>query len=312
MRIDLPSSEGWFVVSEGFRKTLPFPSENLTVQVYAGFEHALFETARGLARLFSHKKTIAVIDGSEMAIEAIAVDYSEEAYQVRRIRAEERQDFAAWLAPLATDLIFVIYAEDDPVTGRLFDHSDWLPQLTDKRIFKIAVSHAAYRHRESVRPLPFEVRLLSVRDDLAVLVAGERFKVFPTLAPRMSWPLEEATSLAPVVSDALARIEAFESDLPEGFKAYFARGEARLPDRAVFYCPTIDGSALLEIMGLQDRNLADTTSPCRWRHPRFRDWLLARGESEELVRGLVVIDAALIDSALKAKIAAAATEIRSL
>jgi hypothetical protein len=109
--------------------------------------------------------------------------------------------------------------------------------------------------------------------------------------------------------------------LPAGFERYFKDGESRVPDRAAIFHPELDGSAVMDELGLiyglsrtsEDfHNQLDSTSPCRWNQPRFKDWLLKRGESEEIVRGLVLIDAKLIDAGLAAKLETIAANLRKL
>ena len=71
MRIDLPVNESWNSVAKRLREHFQLPDTNIQVQAYAGFQHALHEATHGLAKLFSHKKTIALFGPIEPAIEAI-------------------------------------------------------------------------------------------------------------------------------------------------------------------------------------------------------------------------------------------------
>lgn len=324
MRFDIPAHDSWIAASEKLRAALPFQDPAVQVHAYAGYQHAIFEVTQGLARLFSHKKTIAVQEPIEPALEAIVSAFSEEAYTVKRIQPSDWGKTAIWLDAIASDLIFVVASEDDPVTGRRFDLAALDTTLKEKRVFRVKLSHASYSEEAIARPAPFEIRILSLSSDLAVAVGGERFKGTPVLAPRMNWRADRVgqASLAPLSPAELSRrkkaVVDFESRLPDGFRPYFSPDAHRVFDRAVIYAPNMDGSAVIDEVAKRvgvslsepgGASPLETTSPCRWNHPRFTDWLLARGDSEEQVRGLVAIDVDRIDATMAKALAEAAKTI---
>ncbi len=333
MRIDLPLKETWSAVSEQYRAVLPSLSATTQVQVYAGYQHALQEATSGIARLFSHKRSIATVEPTEPAVAMVETAFAADAYHIRHLPVDTARVEAAATEPLlldASDLAFVVLTVDDPVTGRLYDHSRLLSEIKDQRIFRIHLSHAAHGFGLGVcQPAPFEVRILSLSPERALLVAGERFKVLPTLAPRLPWhaPVAVSDRLAVLPDDRYQAqrktIVDFESALPQGFRPYFASSDQqRLFDRAVIVADHLDGFAVIDelarVMALKlhefpggDDKL-ETTSPCRWNEPRITDWLLKRGESEEVVRGLFVVDPSLISPGLSATLNLAAQNLRSL
>jgi len=318
VRIDLPPKKTWSAVSEQYRAALPFLTAETQVQVYAGYQHALYEATLGIARLFSHKRAIATVEPREPAIASIETAFAADSYTIRHWSDDAS---TAELSGLdASDVAFAVFTEDDPVTGRLFDHSRVLRELKEQRIFRIHISHAAHSFLRGItQPAPFEVRILSLSPERALLVAGERFKVFPALAPLLPWH-------APVaVSDRLAvfpvenyqtqkkTIVDFEASLPKGFRSYFkATDQQRLFDRAVVVADHLDGYAVIdelarvtahklrEFPGNDDH--LETISPCRWNEPRITDWLLRLGEPEATIRGLFVIEPALIVPGLQAQL----------
>lgn len=323
MRIDIPANESWRALSDEYRSALGFAAEpGVQVQVYAGYQHALHEATHGLARLFSHKRSIALVEPAEPAIAQLAVTFAEDTYNLRHW-SEATVDSID-----AGDLAFVLFSDDDPVTGRLYDHSRLIAAIKDQRVFRIHVSHSEHRFAGEVsRPAPFEARILSLSPERAVLVAGERFRVQPQLAPMLPWKshgpaVEHLARVSKAADDERkSRILDFESRLPQGFRAYFSAGERRVFDRAVIVAEGVDGFAVIDELALglnhkltpagTDGDL-ETTSPCRWNHPRFTDWLLKRGESEETIRGLMTIAPRLLTPDLHSRLAAAAALLRSL
>jgi hypothetical protein len=328
VRIDLHPTETWSAVSEQYRAALPGLASNTQIQIYAGYQHALHEAALGIARLFSHKRSIATVEPVEPAVAAIEAVFASETYNIRHFCDDASFSDSSELD--SGDLAFVVLADDDPATGRLYGHSSILQELKDQRTFRIHISHAAHCfNRGVIQPAPFEVRILSLSPERALLVAGERFKVVPALAPSLPWH-------APVaVSDRLAvfpdeRYQAqrkaileFETSLPKGFRPYFkSTDQQRLFDRAVIVADGLDGYAVIDELaravalklhdfpGSDDK--LETISPCRWNEPRVTEWLLKRGEPEEVVRGLFVVEPALINPGLPDRLQAVAQTLRSL
>lgn len=323
MRIDIPANESWRALSDEYRSALGFAADpGVHVQVYAGYQHALYEATHGLARLFSHKRSIGLVEPAEPAIAQLAVMFAEETYNIRHWSEAVLDSIDA------SDLAFVLFSDDDPVTGRLYDHSRLLTALKDQRVFRIHVSHSEHRFLGALsRPAPFEARILSLSPERAVLIAGERFRVQPQLAPMLPWKSHGtadehlARVAAPVYDEQKARILDFESRLPQGLRPYFTADEKRVFDRAVIIAEGVDGSAVIdEIARVLNHPLTpagtqsdlETTSPCRWNHPRFTDWLLRRGETEEIIRGLIALTPQVLTADLPDRLAATATLLRSL
>lgn len=325
MRIDLIPPEAWTTLCEKYRAKLPFPErDQVQVQIYSGYRHALLEITQSLARLFTHKKTIAVSSKTEPAFESVAVGFSEEGSVVQTLEVATVKEQASKLATMTKELLFTLVSEDDPITGRLYDFSAIDLALKDQRLFRIKLSHQAFRTRALTKPGPYEIQILSLRPDLALVIAGERCRISPTLAPRLPWTTPSAAMIEQDLASALSHkkeIEDFESKLPAGFHRYFAPGEARLDDRAVIWHPSFDGSAVIEELArLLGENLTEpgetskleSSSPCRWPSPRLVDWLIARGEKEEVLRGMVVIDAELLSKNLGPHLNQVATTLTKL
>lgn len=295
------------------------------VQAYMGMPHALYEATQGVARLYSHRKTVAVVPPVEPVVESVLIAFSEEGYTLKYLTEEEATDATgAWLEPIGNELVFVIWSNDDPVTGRLYERESLNEALKDKRVFRISLNHSpAFIPQVLTRPAPFETRLLSVRENLALVLAGERFRVRPIIASQLPWEHDiSGLRLHAVEAAEVERLKKnvieFEAKLPNGFKPYFSAADKRIYDRAVFYCECLDGSALIELLAdstgrklgpAGSQNVFEALSPCRWNDPRLLDWLLKRGEKEDVIRGLVLIDAAVIDDELSKRLDEAAATL---
>ncbi len=332
MRIDVPGPDAWGQLSELYRAALvakaPQLSEPaLNIQIYAGVGHAVNEITRSLSKLYTHKKTIAIVSGVDPTFNLVAVAFSQEGYVVKNISVAEAAQSSTW-APLMDELLLVLTCEDDPVTGRLyaFDSTSFVGQ----RVFRVNVSHEAYKWSPLKRPDPFTINIFSLSPDRALMVAGERCKIEPSIAPTLSWNVPAAKSelLVPALSIDPTRnlanekaVKDFESNLPSGFQTYFANDAARVYDRVVIYHADFDGSAVIdELASTMQLPVAapgananfETTSACRWESPRFQDWLIQRGENENTTRGLVIISSELLDKGLRTHLETAAAKVARL
>jgi hypothetical protein len=334
MRIDLPEYENWSALSEQYRSVISLSEPALRdpqvqIQIYAGYQHALWEVTRGLATLFSHKKTIAVVDKVEPAFESLAMAFAEEGYSIKVLSREEMEQPSVWVAQLQAELLFVLTSEDDPVTAGIRKYDALLESLKDKRIFRISLSHGLHCVRPLERPAPFEVRILSLTPERALLVAGERCRVHPPVVSRLPWALtkdEEIQSQLAVLSREASgkfqdEVMKFESRLPDGFLPFFKSGQERIFDRAVIYHPDLDGLAVIDELARETgvqlpapgrQTPLESTSPCRWENPRFAEWLLKSGQSEEIIRGMVVIAAEHLELVTPERLGKIAEKIRKI
>ena len=328
MRIDLPPHETWYSLSDLYRTQLArkhplFSEPGLQVQIFNGYAHALWETTQSLAQLFAHKKTIAIAaPAGDLIFDPIAKAFSEAGYTLKLLTTDEIQDPKTWLEPLLTDLLFVVWAVDDPITGRLEDRDALMLALKEKRVFRIALSHASFRMQACERPAPFEARIWSLTPERALFTGGERCRIQPPIARLLPWPEVDMDTIAREIespADGLDRVLAFESTLSEGFRPYFKPTAARIFDRAVIFSSEFDGSSVIDELAKRGvdavapagaEGTLESTSPCRWENPRIKDWLIARGEPEDVVRGLVLIAASALTPETPALLADAARTLR--
>jgi hypothetical protein len=346
VRIDLIRPDAWDLLCDQYRLALPFQDPALCVQIYAGYQHALWECTQALAKIFPHKKTVVLVEQGEPSFEAIAMMFSADGYQVHSIKEADFHQPGNWpgggLAALQPELLCVIHADDDPVTGRVHRYPQLQSALKAARVFSIAISHALFRFETLSPPHPFEVRILSLAPERALLLGGARCKIRPPLVAQMPWAFQEAdalrSELQPVSENemqaAQRAITAFEAGLPAGFKAFFGpalrpvgaeNALERVWDRAVIYHLEYDGFAIIQELHDSSRLAAtqssplptpganaefETMSPCRWESERLSEWLGNRGENEDQVRGLIMIDARKLSGDLKKKLQDVAEKIR--
>ena len=163
MRIDLPPTDSWTALSDQYRaqlatKTPAFAEPPLQVQIYAGYTQAIWEATQSLAKLFQHKKTIAIIGKGELIFESIATAFSEDGYTLKYVEAADTK----WFDEIQAELLFILFAEDDAVTARQKNISSLQTLLKDKRVFRISVSHSKYATETPQRPAPYEARIFSL------------------------------------------------------------------------------------------------------------------------------------------------------
>ncbi len=310
MRFDLLSPDNWDLVCDQYRSKLAtsFPAgvaETQTILVYQGFSPAILESAQGIAKIFSHKKTIAIVENSEPCLQTVAQVFAADGYNIIQLKAHDLENPQTFFDQHKDDLLFVAHADDDPVTGARLDLKALPEFFKDKRVFRIHLSHAGFATAAIVASLPFEAQILSLASDRAVMVGGSRCKIRPTITPLLSWNhLTEQIPEILVVADRRVQVANFESNLPEPLRRCFkTETDARTFDRAVFWSSEFDGLALIhEIareLGLPKLGPTElpvgfaTSAPCYWQSERLIDWRRSIGESDEKIRGLIGVSAEL-------------------
>ena len=325
MKIDLQVVESWERLNESYRQALlPFGGidDTTNVQVYLGYQHALHEICQSLSQIFPHRKTIAYFKHASPGFEPIAIALSKEGFAVKALGFEEMRQPKTWLDPIQKELLFFISAFDDPITGEIFQFPEFDLEIKDKRIFRLMLSHSYHRYFSLPKPTTYEIRILSLTRDRAVMLAGERGKFTPALAPKLNWPQDEI-SLPTVASEKYLEwqnaILRTKSLLPAEAKAVLPNTVLCLQDRLVFSFSDIDGLAFIDALAKitslpltapgEDAAL-ETTSLCRWESPRLLGFFSERGISSETIRGLVVIAAEVLAKIQSEEIKLAYEQVR--
>lgn len=307
MRVDLPIADTWYEANEQARKHLGVADDpNISVQVYLGARHALWEVTQSLARTFSHRRTIGYTPFTGPEGEFVALEFAKEGYTVKGLTQEEFDQPKSWLESAGKQMLCVLSSYDDPATGELYQSESHLSAMKDQRIFRVMISHAYHENFEIGKVGPYEVQIISLRPDLAIAVLGERAKMNPAVPSNLVW---KDLLLVNFNKKSSSDIEAQKKALTEFAKAlpkeftFYTSAKQTLNDRAVLLVPDVEGlsfiSELAKTLNVQVRNPGEnssleTLSLCRWQDPRQLEWLASKGLSVDKLRGSVIISAELI------------------
>jgi hypothetical protein len=301
--------ESWDHLCTAIKSLWGLDSHKCQIKVYRGVSHALYEITQGLTVMFPHKQGVGHIEHMSPYFEPLMVGFSRLGYQIHTTPSTALHDPAAWVAALVKDTVFVLWSDDDPLTGQLYPSAPLREQLKDKRIFQIRVSHSSHLRPTPKAPGPYDIEVCSVTPDLCVAITGERARFVDAVTPQMPWRTQEILALLknqkPLVEDA-AKVQVFETDARTGFTPLLTKPE-RLYDRAVLFARDVDGFSVIselakalkiEIGEPGGESLLETTSLCRWNTLNGLKWFSDQGREPEIVRGLVIIDQSLLSDRL--------------
>lgn len=307
MRVDLFPSGTWDEVNaEAAQALAPAVSEgDFEARCYRGLVPALLEVFTGTASFLSHRRNLGVVAGRSWAEQPLLAHLLRESFQIKSFSVEDLREPEKCLDALEGESSCVVWPEDHPVTGELYDGSALEEALAKKRIFSIRLSHSAYRTRP-VALSPYAVRVCSVAPDLAVALGGARFKTPVWTARWESWRAGEAREKIGRALDGAredrALVQAFESGLGPAWKTVLT-GESRLWDRSVLFNAGKSGEAVMTDLSrilstpmgpAGGTNWGETLHLCRWNSiMKDLDWWKPR-PSADAVRGMVVLDLDLL------------------
>jgi len=307
MLIDVVRPETWEELNDEVRHVLGL-SPKLKARVFQGLGQAVFEIAQGTAQFMAHKKSIGVIRGQTPLFESLLPYYYKETYEVHALSHLALVNVKEFVEGLKKDTNFVLFAEDNPVTGEVYPFVDELDKLlNEKRIYSFRVSHAQHLSQtEELRP--YTVRLCSYAPDLAVAILGERFRSPSLSAFNQTWNktdillrLQQARQVRPQDPKA---VQEFESQVQNKIPAYFAPNALRLGDRAVLVIPDASAEAVAQLLfkklgwtsgeGFQK---IESTNQCHWSTgaKTFKTWWEPTPSSQQL-RGLLIISLAALQT----------------
>lgn len=317
MKIDLQIPDSWHKANAVYREALALGNGGYGVQTYLGLRHALWEVCTQLAQLQPNRRTIVYAKEAAPIFESVAVPLSREGFRLRAFSEAELRNPSAWMESAQKDLLFVLTELDDPVTGELYGLSELREALKDKKCYSVHVSHSWHSTFAPEVPLASEIQILSLRPNRAIAVVGDRVRITPPVSTGLSWPdvsLPEAKNdlARETGSELLQRIEELESQPPASGERLLPAGKSRLPDRALIAFRDVDGlslaAELARELGLQllepgTKSEIETTSLCRWQDERVFQGLVAKGYAPEVLRGLLILSANLLNRTdLKSKI----------
>ncbi len=330
MIIHLPADETWNAENKAIRASLGLADDpRFTVQIYTSISHALAEVCFSLSDLIPHKKTFAYFDKNGPEFDSVAVSLSKKEMTLKSFSRDEISK-PEYLVGLSKDLLALVTSSDDPILAARHDFGFLDDQLKEKRYFHVRISNFLHQLESFRLPTHYEVLILSLGADRTLVIAGERAKIKPELTPKLCipWnaenrvlaavsalaPFEKGRELNPIQAEKLKakadlqcqHILEFERDLPAGISPYFGAGQDRVFDRAAMVCEGVDGLSMITrlqeyiVEPLTSVQLAlETTSLCRWQNARFFEYL----GLDEKIRGVILIDAQILNSVFKALVA---------
>lgn len=323
MRVDLPIADTWYEANEKARDFLGVPDDpNVSVQVFLGARHALWEVTQALAHTFAHRRTIGYSPFSGPESEFVALQFAKEGYTVKGLTQEEFNNPKPWLESSGKQMLCVLSAYDDPATGELYQTDAHVSAMKDQRIFRVMISHSYHEYFEVGKVGSYDIQIISLAPDFAIAVLGERGKMTPPVPSNLVWkdfslPKFSKKSFAEVES-AKKSLAELHKLLPKGTASYYSSQDS-LHDRAVILLPDVEGlsfiTALASSLGLKVAEPGapselETLSLCRWQDPRQLEWLASKGLSVDKLRGSVIISADLVQRVTPGKLAQALDSTR--
>ncbi|PWU19504.1 MAG: hypothetical protein C5B49_05650 [Bdellovibrio sp.] len=317
MKFDILDRHSWEETNEALQQALPrnLCPATAAVRVYGGLAPAVFELAFGIAILYSHRKSAAVIPGRTWAFESLLPHLYKEGFSVRELMAD--QDSSALVKAvdeLKKDTLFCLWSEDHPVLGTYWSGDELDAKLNDRKIFSIRVSHAAFHYRpQPIRP--YSVRICSLAPRLTVAVLGEKVNPPPLAVHRLPWDLnkivDNVLQALKVEAENQEAVSDFESRIEKltGFRRFIdgdhtnMNGDHRIFDRAVIYHPEVNADAVLRTMAptlgfavgpAGSMPPAEILNLCRWApNPPLAQWWKPEPKPEVL-RGFLCLSLSLI------------------
>lgn len=308
MRVDLPKTDTWYAANEQAREYLKIADDqDISVQVYLGVRHALWEVTQVLAQTFAHRRTVGYTPFSGPEGEFVALQFAKEGFTVKSLTLDEFNNPKPWIDAAGKQMLCLLSAFDDPATGELYQTESHVSAMKDQRIFRILISHSYHQHRKLNKVGPYDVQILSIKPDLAVVILGERAKLSPPVAANLEWselnlPSKFGSRSEIEIENSKRAIAEFQKLLPQGISAYMPSAGS-LHDRAFLFVQNIEGlsfiTALAKQLGVElkepgSTSELETLSVCRWEDPRQLEWLAHKGLTVEKLRGSVVLSVSLI------------------
>ncbi len=286
--------DSWKNLNSEIASTLKL--DKFEIQSYLGLHHAIKEITTGLSHLFMHKMSIGVVAGCDYFVDQVAKDFSRLGYKIQTLTTTSLKEPKQGLEGLAKDTLLVMYAEDHPLTGEIFDTSELRKTLAIKKIFSVGISHRLQFYQPMPEKLEsHEVKIWSSGVGRAIALLGDRIKINVPITSNLNWQEFSRESFClPTTSEKedKALVDNFEKNSPNS-SAFFKLNENRIFDRAIVVWPDIDAAALVAVLEVE-LNLKPgtifTTSLCHWPNPKLVEWMRGNPLSDAELRGMAIFN----------------------
>lgn len=307
MRFDYKAQGLWAELNEEVETKLDLAKSASRARIFKGLSHALFEITQGLIKQFPHRKKIFYFKGQDPSHDLAMMALSREGCMVQALPLSTFDAPEEFVASIDKDALFILYSEDDPILGKKFPVEKLEKLLKEKKIFRVSASHHAFRFQDDYHGIDKEeVRVFSLKNNLALALLGERAKMTPLVVEGLPWREDAKETIFKELAEHKEQkkiILDFENQKPGDATPFFKEGDLRVFDRAILYWKDMDGWAFLSELGKElgiqfaepgEDQRFETTSHSRWHDLRAMGWLKNHGLDAEQIRGLVIVDAGQI------------------
>lgn len=294
----LVQDDVWEPLNESLKISLGFPEGDYSLRAYQGLGPAIWEIVQGTAQFYSHKRSVSLITGQTPHVAPVLPYLYKDGFQVQA--QSWPSDIKGFVETLKKDTNFVIYSEDHPVTGEVFEVDEFDRLLNEKKIFSLRVSHQNHLYK-SIEILPYTVRICGYNPSAALAFVGSKYKAPATMAPLLAWDAESFSSgIQAVIKKAKedeTLIRNFEKNIPAGFQVLNS-AEKRNFDRSLIYSLEASGEALQKNLASQMKitvqkpgweTLIETTHLCRWGGVGTYQAWWDKKPADEVLRGLLIL-----------------------
>ena len=210
------------------------------------------------------------------------------------------------LALSTNDVLAVVASQDLPLLGTMYDWGAERQLVAEYKTCFVQLSHCQHYCSGLEQKInTFEAYLYGFSGGMTLGAFGRRLRIDAPVAESMNW--EKGQVLVEIDkfssrSESRDKVIEFESQNLGGCRPALQM-ERRLYDRAVVYWKDMDGLAFVNQLAKElNKNegsgtelLLETTSLIRWGGLKTMDWLNSLGYSLEQIRGMVVVDASLLN-----------------
>lgn len=241
-----------------------------SVRLSPSVSHAIAEVVRGLVKLYPHKQQAALRTGQSpftfQFTETVARD------GLKMVEFTDLDSDDEILGIVNEDILFVILAEDHPLTARLYPIETLIKKLTDKKIFTIVLKHNSHLStKQTAEANPY---VIEIRDHIhyAAVLLGSRSKKMDPLVLSVDMTFYDVT--ADTIEEDQSLVESFETWVSQqkNLHLYFSSSHMRMWDRSIIgYNGNIEPiyQALLSFI---KNGKVITTSACTTSHPFNFNW----------------------------------------
>ncbi len=316
MQIDFRLPREW---AQANQSVAQYITGDIEPRLFQNMSAAVVETVFGLSQLYPLKKKVFFIKNANPLFDAAVMPLAKMGYLVTGLELSVLDDPTAFAGIVDRECLLILYSLDDPILGRAYPVEKLEAALKEKVIVQVRLSHNAHffssdgalADGDLINSIPrLAAHIYTLQPEGALALCGVRARFGVLVADQLAPPSERNFSwLKTPRQNAKQKILDFEKRKVAGaqpvFETALLRDGGRVYDRAVVTWPDLDGHAVItRLAGRLNITLAEPgrenrlecTSLSRWGGVRTMDFLKTQGLSPEAIRGLVMIDADLLNA----------------